>query len=417
MDALLHRRRALPIIIFTLILDYIGVGILLPIGAILFTDRLSPQYLLPASYSMQTGYILFGLLIAIYPLMQFLAAPILGQLSDHYGRKPVLIAALLGTLLSYVLFGLGIVTRNIPLLFLARGLDGVTGANVTVAQAVLADVTEPKHRAKVFSLVGASLGVGITLGPLLGGVLSNSSVVHWFTFATPFWFAAGLTAINIGSVALFLGETKAKVSQAVGLRMSQSFLNIRKAFGLSSMRVLFITSFLFGSGFAFYTSFIPVFLVQRFGFNQTQLGTFFFLTGLMVIVTQALVPQIVAHWFTEPLVLRISLLGAAVFPLGYVLTHVWWYLLFLFPFFSSFIALSMANIIALISKSATSERQGEVLGLNTSVLGLGQAIPPLFGGFVAALLVFWAPLIISALTLGLAGIIFMIWYRPNSLPD
>ncbi|HEY1074960.1 MAG TPA: MFS transporter [Patescibacteria group bacterium] len=409
-------RHQLPIVILTLILDYIGFAILIPIGPLLFTEPSSPHYLL-SNYSSDSGYILFGLLVASYPLAQFLAAPVLGQLSDRYGRKPVLSIALVGTMFSYILFALGIFTANIPLLFFSRILDGITGANVTVAQASLADITEPQHRSKVFGYMGASIGVGITLGPLVGGKLSDPSVVNWFNSATPFWFAAILSFLNVLSVQAFFVETlKTKNNQAT-LKINKSFANIVRAFSLPNLRTLFTTSFLFGAGFAFYTAFASVFLVHRFGFDQSKLGNFFFYTGMMVVLTQAFVPRLMATRFSERQLLRVSLIAASVFPLLYVLTHVWWCLLLIFPFYSAFVSLSMANITSLVSKSAKAENQGEVLGINTSVQGLAQSIPPILGGIVAAQWVYFAPLVVSAGTLFLAGVVFLLGYKSEGKPN
>src|SRR5882762_1050528 len=140
--------KALPTVVFTIFLDVLGVGILLPIIPQLLANPHSPYYLLPAGWTFKGGLILLGWLTAIYPLMQFISTPILGQLSDRYGRKPVLGFSIFGTAVGYVLFAIGIITRNIPLLFFSRALDGITGGNLSVAQAVIADVTPPKDRTK-----------------------------------------------------------------------------------------------------------------------------------------------------------------------------------------------------------------------------------------------------------------------------
>lgn len=131
------RNNPLPVIFFTVFVDLVGFGILIPVIPLLLANPKSPYYILSGSTNIAEGYILLGFLTAIFPLMQFLAAPILGQLSDKYGRKKILGISLLGTSLSYILFAIGIITKNIPLLFISRAFDGITGGNAPVFVASL----------------------------------------------------------------------------------------------------------------------------------------------------------------------------------------------------------------------------------------------------------------------------------------
>jgi MFS transporter, DHA1 family, tetracycline resistance protein len=148
------------IIFFTVFLDLLGYGILIPVIPLLVTDPTSPFFLLAPTATLESGLILLGFLIAVYPIGQFFSTPILGQLSDRYGRKPILIISILGTSISYVLFAIGIITKNIPLLFFSRFFDGMTGGNIAVAQATIADITTPENRARNFGMIGAAFGLG-----------------------------------------------------------------------------------------------------------------------------------------------------------------------------------------------------------------------------------------------------------------
>jgi DHA1 family tetracycline resistance protein-like MFS transporter len=223
--------------------------------------------------------------------------PLLGQLSDHIGRRPVLLFCLLGTSFGYVLFALGIVLQSIPLLFLSRAIDGLTGGNISVAQAVIADSTPPEKRARAFGLMGAAFGIGFIVGPFLGGTLSDPSILPWFNATTPFWFAAILSLTNAIFLYFFFAETLTTKSNA-RFSFFQSFINIKKAIESPVLRKLFSTSFLFQSGFSFFTSFFGAYLIYRFAFTQSNIGNFFALVGILMAITQGFITARVAKRFS-----------------------------------------------------------------------------------------------------------------------
>lgn len=400
-------------VIFTVFIDLLGFGILIPVIPQLLANPTSPFFLLSSGVSLKTGYIILGFLTAIFPFMQFLATPLLGELSDRFGRKPILAISLFGTSISYILFAIGIITKNLPLLFISRGLDGITGGNIAVAQAAIADVSTPENRAKNFGLMGAAFGMGFILGPYIGGKLSDPSVISWFNAATPFWFAAGLAFVNVLSVIFLLPETLKNKSKELHLHWARSFHNIKRAFDIPGLRPLFTTAFLFQAGFAFFTTFFSVFLITKFHFNQGSIGNYFAYVGLWVAFSQLVVTRFLSGLYSETKILSFSLILCGMFIWAQFLPDMWWGLLFITPFFAITNGLSQANLTSLVSRSARAEIQGEILGVNASVQALAQTVPPVLSGFIAATIAARAPIFISGLTIILAGLVFVVFARKN----
>src|SRR5687768_5895522 len=254
----MRRPSPLAVILLTIFVDMLGVSILIPVFPQLFVNPASPSYMLAPGTPASTAYLVFGLLSASYPLMMFVSAPILSALSDRLGRRKLLAFCLAGTSVGYALFAIAILTRNLPLLFFSRMLDGITGGNIAIANASVADVTKPEERAKAFGLTGAAFGLGFILGPFIGGKLADSSILPWFGAATPFWFACALAAANLVSVLLFFPETFKTDAAHRAFRWFSSLANVTKAWTMRDLRPLFAVMFLFSTGFGFFVSFFGI---------------------------------------------------------------------------------------------------------------------------------------------------------------
>ncbi|MBI3887541.1 MFS transporter, partial [Candidatus Microgenomates bacterium] len=339
------------IIVLTLFLDSLGFGILIPIVPLLFADAASPYYMLGPAVSVQTGYILLGLLTAIFPLMQLFSTAILGQFSDKYGRRPILLYTLFVTAVSYALFAVGIALRNIPLLFISRALAGISSGNMSVAQASIADITKPEDRAKNFGLMGAAFGIGFILGPFIGGKLSDPTLLPFLNPTIPFMFAALLSFDNALSVKSFFNETNKFIKTEKVMAWGKAIQDIQKAFNLKHVRFLFLTNFLFMSGFTFFVTFFSVYLIDKFHFNQGGIGDFFAFSGLWIVFTQGFLVRKVAKYFNEYQVLRFTIIADGVFiGLMYFAPQAW-VLYFINPFIAICNGLSFANMAGLISRS------------------------------------------------------------------
>jgi DHA1 family tetracycline resistance protein-like MFS transporter len=338
----------------------------------------------------------------------------LGQLSDRYGRKIVLTVSIIGTSFAYALFAIGVATKNIPLMFLSRIVDGLTGGNISVAQAVIADISTPKNRARNFGLVGAAFGLGFIFGPYVGGKLADPHVVSWFNASTAFWFAAILSAVNAFIVLKFLPETIRQKTNKFKLHILESFTNVIKAFTNSGLKNITPATFLFNAGFTFFTTFFAVFLAVRFGFSQGNTGDYFAYFGIWIAVVQGGLIGIVSKKFKDYQVLRYSFFGAALTLLAYLLIpngqHKW--LFVIPPILALFDGMSQAFLPSIVSRVTPKDIQGETLGINTSVSALAEAIPAIIAGYVATINTSATVITASAL-IGLAGLVFWILFRPG----
>lgn len=372
------------IIFLTIFLDMLGLGILIPILPMLVATN-SGFSILPNGWVTAEGYVMLGWLMAVFPIFQFFFTPILGQLSDRFGRKKILLTSILGTALSYIMFAYALYTKNLPLLFIARAIDGISGANISTASAVIGDISEPAKRARNFGLIGVSLGLGFILGPFLGGKLSDSNVVSWFNVTTPFYFAAFMSLINLTLVIRKLPETLPQTIHRK-IDITKPFNNIKKAFLIPGIANVMVPLFLFNTGFTFFTTFFGVVLAAKYGFNQSQIGDFFAYTGLMMVLVQGGVVRRLSGKIADHKVLKFSM-----FITGFALiiyctvpaSHV--YLLYLIPpFLALGTSLTRAFSQALLIDIAPENVRGEIMGINSSNFALSQILPSVLAGYLAA---------------------------------
>lgn len=406
--------KPLLVVFITIFIDMLGVGILIPVMPLLVLPGI--DRIVPMDWTVAQGFILLGWLSASYPLAQFLSAPILGQLSDKFGRKRVLAISIFGTSISYCLFAIGILTKNIPLMFASRIVDGFTGGNISVAQAVISDISTPKNRARNFGLVGMAFGLGFILGPYIGGKLADPSVVSWFGTSTAFWFAAILSAINVILVLVFLKETIKEKANNISLHALQAFINVKKALTRTGLKDLMPSAFLYNGGFTFFTTFFAIFLSVRFSFSASNTGDFFAYVGLWIAIVQGGLIGMISKKFKDYQVLRFSMFGAAISLLAYLLIPIgqqgWLFLIP--PFLALFVGMTQSFIPTIVSRVTPPETRGESLGINTSVSALAQAIPAIIAGYVATINEI-APIVVGSLLMVAAGIVFWLRFHPKNV--
>lgn len=420
-------KKALPAVLLTVFIDVMGLGILIPLLPVLVNPH-NPASVIGPWWTDKSGFILLGWLTASFAIAQFLAAPILGQLSDKYGRKKILALSVTGTAIGYAIFALGILTKNLPIMFAGRILDGLTGGNLPVAQAVVADVSTDENRTKNFGLVGMMFGLGFALAPYISGKLATPGIpfvnigpIHlgttpsWFNLTTPFWIATMLSAINVLLILTRLPNTQEKISKHLSIDWSKSFHNMGKAVTHPTLKHILIPMLFFFGGFGFFRGFFQVLLVNKLHFTQSNVGDFFAFFGICMALAQGFITPFVSKRFKPWTALQ----GALFFGGVSILLFLWpsntTQLLMVTPIMAISIGQVFANSISLVSASATKEIQGEVLGINSSVQAFGDAVPGALSGYIAAGLSVSAPVLVGGVCVLFSAFLFKIMFKPSRL--
>ena len=400
-----NKRKYLFVILLVVFLDLLGITIIIPVIPALFegTDS-SFQF-----YSVEARSIFYGLLIGSYSVMQFIGAPILGAFSDKYGRRPILTISLIGAFMGYLLFGWAISMKIFWLLFVARMIPGFMGGNLAVIYSSLADISRQEDKAKNFGLVGAAFGLGFTIGPGIGGFLADNSIVSWFSYATPFWFTAILTFINLILVRLYFPETlKNKMDTKVSV--FQGITNITKVFKMPKLRGILYIVLLIQLGFTFFTQFYSIVLYRDLGFSVKQVGFLFLWIGIWMTFTQSYLVRVLSRRIEQRKLLSITIPILTILVISLVFSDNILMAYIINALIAIAFGLTSPNLTALVSNEAPNDRQGEVLGINQSVNSVGQLVPPLIGGFILAVGTHY-PILAGGLVILAAAILFWVKQR------
>jgi len=355
---------------------------LIPIFIVVFVDILGFCIVLPLlpyyASKINAADASVGPLIASYSLCQFIAAPILGNLSDTHGRRPILLYSQFGSFLGFILLGLAMhLPHPLAWLFAGRMIDGLSGGNLTVAQAYISDITEPRERAKIFGMIiGVSFGLGFTIGPGLGAIISSR-----FGYDITAYLAAFFSLTSIIATFLLLPETQHRrdEARARGLRM---YTRVADYLRIAELRPLLAVFFFLSLPFTIYTTMFPLFAKNQLGFDVKHAGYFLALVGLLGVIWQGGLIGPIVKRFGEYKSLMIGLVASAAGLYYVVAVDVWWKLIFVAILFSFGHSVSRPSLTSLIAHAAPPNRRGGVFGAMTSIESVSRIIGPVLGGWI-----------------------------------
>ena len=371
MDKSIFKNKPFLFILITGFLSIMGIGVIIPVIPFIIG-----KYVDPHKTNQIALYV--GLLVSLYSFCQFFAAPVLGALSDKYGRRPILLLCLLGSAIGYILFGIG---GSLTILFIARAIDGITGGDISTVIAYIADVTEPQERGKYFGVVGATIGLGFTIGPTIGGLVSGISL------SAPVFLAAGLTILNMLYGYFVLPESLSQKHRMedFSLHHLNPFIQLQYILKNNILKTLMIIGFFYFFAFSELTSIITVFFKDILHWTPGNIGFYFLVLGVGDMFTQGfLTGKLLPKFGPIKLVFGGFLLTGFAYLINAVIP--------IFPYV--FLAFAYITIYAvgsglfepsfggILSGVAGPREQGRVQGASQSMQSVARMIAPLLAAFL-----------------------------------
>ena len=360
--ALMLMSRNLFIVIVIAVVNALGYGIIIPVIY---------------SYSRAYGLSDFqnGLLFSLFSICQFISTPIIGRMSDKYGRRPLLIVSIAGTAVSFFMAAFA---PSAIYLFIARALDGLTAGNLPVISAVISDTTQSKDRARGFAIMGAALGFGFVFGPAI------SALTVGYGESVPFIIAGIITLIATLLTACFLPETNRHIGEVKKGKLFD-FNKLTEAIKFHDIGRIFMISLVYSTVFGIFIFAFQPFSVELLGLRSNSIAIIFTAIGIVGVVTQVFLLPYASRRFGEIKTLQSSfLIISAGFAASYITRS-------LIPFFSATVVIALGNsfvsplVQTLLSKETDAKSQGTIMGLNSSYVSIGSTIGPIIGGALASL--------------------------------
>lgn len=381
--------KILPAYLLTFV-NVIGFSIMIPVLPFIVKEANAPEYV-------------YGLLLSAYSFFQFIGSPFLGKLSDSRGRKPILVISQLGTLLSWVIYGIAyfiaydalevyqydfmgkVYFYSLPLIIIAfaRIADGLTGGNISVTNAYISDITTLEQKKTIFGTLGGIAGIAFVVGPAIGGVTASFSIGYLGTVIT----AAAVSFVALLAIMFFLKESlpSEKRRDYQKHNFIKSFNLVKRVNSLNPkfiVKQVLILKVLMSATMAFYIATIVLFIIDLFDFDPQGVGFFLLIAGVFLGFNQAVLYKKIVVKLGE---IKTLALGFVLMALGFVaitLTDVLWIYMVLYYILNLGLSLSMPVFNSLISQHADQSKQGEIMGISESIQSISNAIIPVISATI-----------------------------------
>lgn len=370
-------KRTLTLLFFTVFIDLVGFGMIIPLIPYL-------------GESLSDSSFKAGLLMSIYSLMQFLFNPFWGQLSDKYGRRPILLMSLIGASVSHLGFAF---STSFWLMFTSRLMAGVFAANISAAMAAVADISDESERSKRMGLIGAAFGLGFTIGPFFGGMIGSQGAL--ISAEAPFgvWTSALMASLicflNFIFSYFYLPETNPRILNKLNSPLNRHIISTTEKFSLifeyfkkSDIRSLLITYGLNALSMALIEVSLFLFVKDRFGLGLKEASYGFAYTGLILVFTQGYLIRKLLPKLGEEKLIKYGLSLFAIGVLGVALSNNIWLLIIPVTILSLAQGLLSPSITGSLSLKENADHQGRLMGVTQSLSALGRILGPLIAGII-----------------------------------
>lgn len=395
-------------LLLVLFIDGMGLGLVFPLVNSLIVDP-STDFL-AAGTSDAARSVLYGVIIGIFMLCWFFGAAILGDLSDSIGRKKALMICLLGSFGGYFLASIAVITKSVALLITGRVIAGFTSGSQPIAQAAMVDMSTLKTKARNIGLVLMSLSIGFVIGPIIGGVLSDSRLVSWFTFSTPFTFVAFLSLLNALLLKFLFKESFIRKSK-ISIKYFHAVKIFISAFRHPTICFLSLIFLIFMLGWSNYYTFATIFVFKKYGFDPLYTTLFMSCLGVGFALGASVITQYFTRWLSlKSTIITCLILSSLSTFVMLVTTESIYAWITVIPT-ATFALTAYSASLALFSNQVDQNSQGWVMGITGAIMALSFGIIGLLGGVVLHLSEN-IPMIASIVGL-LAAAALMVFYRPT----